>query len=267
MPFEGARIVAPIMAAKQGMMDAALHGVTDKAQSVVKYVTGSVTGKGSGLLQPVTQAAQSAMQSSMTQAKQAGQSMTLGAGELWGAGQTTGSSGDTWQSALSTLESGGGGAASLVGAMAGGGGGGLGSLASAQSAMRQTSGLGSAAALAGSVLGSGTGSGAGVGSAGASAGAGAAGLSGSSPTLPAGLAPGTQATPPQFNALPDIPSMPRLQDVISRLGAMAGPAAAPLLQAFGSGGAGGDDTGSGMQAPVTNQIAGKGGAADSQADS
>ena len=90
MPFEGASIPAPIMAAKQGMMDAALHGVTDQARPVVQYVAGALTGKGAGLLQPVTQANQAATQSALSQVSQAGQSMTIGKGEFWGSGQATG---------------------------------------------------------------------------------------------------------------------------------------------------------------------------------
>ena len=263
MPFEGASIPAPIMAAKQGMRDIQLHGVSDQAKTVVKYVSGALTGQGSGLLQPSTQSAQGPMQSSQSLTAQSGQAMTIGKSEFWGLGQTAGSSGDGWASTLGQVAPG---AAGAVQGALGQAGGGIGGLASAQSLMGQSSGaLGSAAALAGSTLGA-AGPGGPVGSSSASAGASAMSPSGSSSSTPfSGLAPGSKPTPPQFNPLPAIPSLPRLQDVIARLGAMAGPAA-PLVGML-AGGAGGDDTGSGMQQQPANQFAGAGPAANYQADS
>ncbi len=265
MPFEGGAIPAPIMAAKQGMMDVALHGVSDQARSVVRYVSGSLTGKGSGLLQPVTQSAQTATQSALTQANQVGQGMSLGKGEFWGAGQAAGSSGDSWSGALAQAASGSAGgsnASSLVGAMAGSAAG----LSSGQGSGQQTGGQpagGGAVALAASGLG-----GSMPGGLGGSA---TSAMGMASPASDAagalwGLAPGTSATPPQFNALPQIPSMPRLQGVLYRLGALTGAGASPAINAL-SGAASGDDSGSGMQDAPANQFGGSGPAADYKGDS
>ena len=266
MPFEGASIPAPIMAAKQGMMDVALHGVSDQAQSVVRYVSGSLTGKGSGLLQPVTQSAQNATQSALSQASQTGQAMSLGKGEFWGAGQTTGTSGDSWSGALAQATSGvsgGSNVSSLVGAMAGAG---AGSIAGPAGAAQPGGGV---AAMATPALGGSGGAPGGIGSSVATAASvalsGGSGDAGDSRAL-WGLAPGTSATAPQFNALPQIPSMTRLQGVLSRLGGVAGPGAAAAIGAL-AGGASGDQTGSSMQQAPGNQFAGSGTAASYEADS
>jgi hypothetical protein len=214
MPFPGSMVAAPIMAAKQGMKDIAFHAVTDQAKPLLQYVDGAVTGQGSGLVQPATQSAQGVLQGSMEATPQAaGQAMTIGKGEFWGPGASpTGGVAGLAATAAQALPSPG---------MAGQ------SLASAQSMLGQSSSvLGSASAMAGSSLGSGTQGQA--GSSAASAAAAAMSPSGAGMSTLPGITPGMHPPAPQFTALPTIPSMPRLQDVAARLGALAGPAAAPL---------------------------------------
>ena len=49
MPFPGNMVPAPVMAAKQGMKDVSFAQITDSGQSVMQYVDGPLTGRGSGL--------------------------------------------------------------------------------------------------------------------------------------------------------------------------------------------------------------------------
>ena len=60
MPFPGAFVRAPIMAAKHGMQDAALAGVNDHGQSPVTSVAAAAAGGGSGSAGMLTGAMQPA---------------------------------------------------------------------------------------------------------------------------------------------------------------------------------------------------------------
>ena len=235
MPFPGSTVIAPVMASRQGMMNLAFHQVSDQASPVVQTFAGALTGKGSGLLTPVTQSASGVAQSQMQQAAQApGRAMLIGGSEFWAAGSSTGvmqGAGAPGNGAASAM--------STAAGMLGGPGAGAPGMAAAQSMMGSAAGsLGSAAAAAGSSLGAASGAAGGTaGSAAASAAASA--LGGSGMSSQGSIMPGQRPAPPQFTALPTIPSVPRLQDVASRLGAMAGPAA-PLVSRLMGGGAADD---------------------------
>ena len=95
-------VAAPIMAAKQGMKDVNFHPVTDQAPPVLQYVSGPLTGKGSGLLTPVTQTFAGTTQTSLTQSAQAaGSAMHLGSGTLTPDGSSTSTSSAPAGSSLS----------------------------------------------------------------------------------------------------------------------------------------------------------------------
>ena len=246
MPFPGNMVGAPVMAAKQGMKDISFAAVTDTSQPVLQYVNGPLTGKGSGLLTPVTQSFSGVTQSSLTQAAQApGRAMSLGSSSFSPAGGGGGSSAPA--PGLSAA------AFNALGLGSGGGGsGGAQSMAAAQAMMAGGgNAMGSAAAMAGSGMGGGgqgmSGSGMGSGAAAAAAGAGGAGLN----SLP-GLTPGQLPGGPQFTPLPVIPSLPRLSDVLARLGGMisGGGASGPGSDALSGAG------GSGAAAPPASQFGG-----------
>jgi hypothetical protein len=225
------------------MMDLALHAVTDRAQPVVQPVVGALTGKGSGLLQTATQN-QGSAQAQMQQASEVpGQAMTIGQGAFWGAGSGAGSP---------TLDSPAGADAAAPSAAGAG-----------QAATGQSAGALTLAATSGaSRLGAGGPTGAsgmaaapvselvrGAFAQTASAGASSATGAGSSLTS---VVPGMQAATPLFTALPTIPSMPRLQDVLGRLGSLAGTAVGAATTPSGSTASSGGDA---IMAPV-NQFAG-----------
>ena len=231
MPFPGNMVGAPVMAAKQGMKDISFAAVTDTSRPVLQYVDGPLTGKGSGLLTPVTQTFSGVTQSSLTQAAQGpGQAMVVGGGSFSPAGGGGGGSSAPPQGMSAS-------AFNALGMGSGGGSGGAQSMAAAQAMMAGGGGsMGSAAAMAGS--GMGAGSQMGSGAAAAAVGAGGAGLS----SLP-GLTPGQLPGAPQFTPLPAIPSMPRLAGVLAQLGGMisgsgaTGPGSDALTGAGGSGAA------------------------------
>ncbi len=226
MPFPGSMVAAPIMASRQGMKDLAFASVSDQAQPVVRAVSGALTGKGSGLLQPVTQAAQGVAQSRLQQAAQgAGQAAEIGTSEFWAAGSSTGVMGGAGAA--------GGAALSVASGLFGSG-----TTAASSALAASTGSLGSAAAAAGSSLGSVSSAGS-VGSNAASAAAQAMG--GAGMASQPGITPGQRPAAPQFTALPTIPSLPRLQDVVARLGALAGPAAPLVTGPAASAGAAEDD--------------------------
>ncbi len=213
-------VAAPIMAAKQGMKDISFHPVTDQAQPVLQYVNGALTGKGSGLLTPATQTFAGVTQSGLSQSAQAGgAAMHIGSSSLTPAGgkaPTAATPGANLSgAAFSALE----GASSMGASSMGSGGMGGQSMAAAQAMMSSAPGAhGSAAAMAGSAIGNPALSQAATsGSAASAASAGGAGLS----SLP-GITPGMRPAAPQFTPLPTIPAMPRLSDVLGRLGAAIG---------------------------------------------
>lgn len=277
MPFAGSGVAAPIMAAKQGMKDLAFAQVTDQAKPVVQFVKGALTGQGSGLQAPSTQANAGPLQAAIVQAKQeAGQAMTIGKSESWAPGATTGfvgggsGGGDT---VAQTLTGGGlSGAASVAAQAASGmmGGSAAQGLASAQSMLGGVSGMSGIAPVAAAALGLG---GSGQASAGSSS------IGSSLTKLGAGsvmdsvlpeVTPGQKATAPQFTALPQIPSIPRLQDVAAQLGAMATSAAKSVVGKVTGmipGLAGGADSDSGMTARPASQFSGTGPAASYDQDS
>ncbi len=244
------------MAAKQGMKDISFHPVTDQAQPVLQYVNGPLTGKGSGLLTPVTQTFGGTTQGSITQSAQAaGSAMHLGSSTLTPVGGSNSISSAPAGSSLSggafaALEGSGGGASGGGSGAQGTGAQGTGAqgmgaqgMAAAQAMMSSAPGAhGSAAAMAGSALGNpalSQAASSGSGAAAAAASAGGAGLS----SLP-GITPGMKPAAPQFTPLPTIPAMPRLSDVLGRLGAMVGipgggasPGASDALSGAGGSGA------------------------------
>ena len=283
MPFAGSGVAAPIMAARQGMKDIAFSQVTDQAKPVLQFVKGALTGQGSGLQAPTTQSNAGPMQGAVTQAQQAaGQAMTIGQSEFWAPGATTGAVGGglgaVGQTVAQTLAGGGPG-----GGPGNGGGGAAGSaMQAAQSLMGGGGPLGSVAAAAGSSLGLG---GAGQASAGqASIGQaiagpgtlGSSGLAGAGSVMDAVLpevTPGQRPTAPQFTALPQIPSISRLQGVAAQLGAMASSMAQAALGKVESKvaglvpGLGGSDLGAAMTSQPVSQFQGPGPAASYRADS
>ena len=237
MPFPGNILPASIMASKQGMKDVAFAAVTDQAQPVMQSVNGALTGKGSGLLTPQTVTNGSSAQSSLTRSAQAaGQAMTLGRSTF----SPVGSSATYASSPAGAGQAGGAQSMAAQG------------MGAAQAMMSQSpSQLGSAAAMAGSGLGNAAMSQAssmGSGAAASAASAGGAGMA----ALP-GIAPGMRPAAPQFTPPPAMPSMPRLSDVLSRLGAAAG-----LPAGAGAGGANAlsGAAGSGASAPPPSQFAG-----------
>ena len=241
MPFPGSMVPAPVMAAKQGMKDISFARITDTGSPPMSYVTGALTGKGSGLLTPATVKDAAPTLGNLSQSSQAaGKAMSLGSSSfspVGGGGATAPAAGMS--------------GAAFAGLLGGGGMAGQ-SMAAAQAMMGQSPGaFGSAAAMAGSGLGSpalSQAAGAASGAAAAAAGAGGAGIAAAP-----GITPGMTQAPPQFTPLPQIPSMPSLSGVLARLGGMAaaavgaGPATEQLQGASGSG----------AEAPPPSQFAGE----------
>ena len=248
------------MAAKQGMKDIAFSQVTDQAKPVLQFVKGALTGQGSGLQAPMTQSNAGPMQGAVTQAQQAaGQAMTIGQSEFWAPGATTGAVGGGLGAMGQTV------AQTLMG-----GGGSPGSVAAAAGSSLGLGGSGQASAESGTTGGSTPGGG--------TLGSGLAGAGSMIDSVLPEVTPGQKPTAPQFTALPQIPSISRLQGVAAQLGSMASSmaqAAVGKVESKAAGlvpgglvpGLGGGDIEAAMTSQPASQFQGQGPGASYQAES